>query len=223
MGDGEVPGSGGLKPGLGADVTLRRLVESGLIAVVTVTMEGITEANGAFLRLAGYGEADRAAGAVNWQAVTPPEWAAAGRAALAELRATGSCPPFRMEYQRRDGSRVPVEVGAVVLAWEPLRWAYFIRDMPAGQQVKEAARQAAELAALAAELSHAVTVAEVAQALAGWLRRAVAIPLAPCVAWCWPGCRQRRPWRRWTSSRLSSPTPSSPAAWWRSWTPGTKA
>lgn len=178
MADGERPGSGGLKPGLGADVTLRRLVESGLIAVVTVTMEGITEANGAFLRLVGYGEADLAAGAVDWQAMTPPEWASADQAALAELRATGSCTPYRKEYQRKDGSRVPVEVGAVVLAWEPLRLAYFIRDTSAEQQIEEAARQAAELAALAAELSHAVTVAEVAQALAGWLRRAVGVKLA---------------------------------------------
>jgi PAS domain S-box-containing protein len=176
--DGELPGSGGLQPGLGADFTLRCLAESGLMAVVTATMEGIAEANGAFLRLVGYSEADLAAGAVDWQAVTPPEWASADQAALAELRATGSCRPYRREYQRKDGSRVPAEVGAVVLAWEPLRWACFIRDTSAERQVEEAARQAAELAALAAELSHAVTVAEVAQALAGWLRRAVGVKLA---------------------------------------------
>src|SRR5689334_11118080 len=127
------------------------------MAVVTATMEGIAEANGAFLRLVGYSEADLAAGAVDWQAVTPPEWASADQAALAELRATGSCRPYRREYQRKDGSRVPAEVGAVVLAWEPLRWACFIRDTSAERQVEEAARQAAELAALAAELSHAGT------------------------------------------------------------------
>ena len=40
---------------------LRRLAESDLIAVVTATMEGVTEANGTFLRLVGYSEADLAA------------------------------------------------------------------------------------------------------------------------------------------------------------------
>ena len=178
MGGGELAGSGGLKPEAGPEAALRRLAESDLIAVVTATMEGITEANGAFLRLVGYSEADLAAGALDWQAMTPPEWVPVGQAALAELLATGSCTPFRKEYWRKDGSRVPVEVGAVVLGWEPLHWACFIRDASAEQQAKEAAQQAAELAALAAELSQAVTVADVAQALAGWLRRAVGAKLA---------------------------------------------
>jgi PAS domain S-box-containing protein len=175
---GEPAGSGGMRPDAGAEVTLRRLVESDPIAVVTATTEGITEANGAFLRLVGYSEADLAAGAVDGQALTPPEWAAADRVALAELQATGSCTPFRKEYWRKDDSRVPVEVGGVVLGWEPLRWAWFVRDASAERQAREAGQQAAELAALTAELSQAVTVAEVAQALAGWLRRAVGAKLA---------------------------------------------
>jgi PAS domain S-box-containing protein len=178
VGGGELAGSGGLKPEAGAEVALCRLAESDLIAVVTATMEGITEANDAFLRLVGYSEAELTAGAVDWQAMTPPEWAPADQAALAELQATGSCTRFRKEYWRKDGSRVPVEVCAVVLGWEPLRWACFIRDTSAEQQAREAAQQAAELAALAAELSQAVTVADVAQALAGWLRRAVGAKLA---------------------------------------------
>lgn len=90
MGSGELAGSGGSKAATGAEVTLRRLAESGLIAVATATMEGITEANGAFLRLVGYSEADLAAGALDWRAMTPPEWAPADQAALAELQATGS-------------------------------------------------------------------------------------------------------------------------------------
>ncbi len=163
---------------MGAEVTLRRLAESNLIAVVTATAEGITETNDAFLRLVGYSEADLAAGTVDWQAMTPPEWACADQAALAELRVTGSCTPYRKEYWHQDGRRVPVEVGAVAVAWEPLRWTCFIRDASAEQQVEEAARQAAELAVLAAELSHVVTVDGVAQALAGWLRRAVGVKLA---------------------------------------------
>jgi PAS domain S-box-containing protein len=181
VGAGERAGSDGLKPPVGAEVALRHLAESDLLAVATMTMVGITQANGAFLRMVGYTEADLAAGPLDSQAMTPPEWAPADQAALTELQATGACRPFRKEYWRKDGSRVPVEISAVVLAWEPLRWAGFIRDASAEKQAEEAAGQAAELAALAAELSHAVTVADVAQALAERLRQAVGAKLAVLV------------------------------------------
>ncbi len=52
----------GLRAADGGGGGLRRLTESDLIAVVIATMEGITEANGAFLRLVGYSEADLTAG-----------------------------------------------------------------------------------------------------------------------------------------------------------------
>lgn len=181
MGGGELAGAGGLRPPAGAEAALRHLAESDLIAVVTVTVGGITEANGAFLRMLGYSDEDLAARPLGWQAMTPPEWAPADQAALAELQATGICAPFRKEYWRKDGSRVPIEISAVMLDWEPLRWAYFIRDASAEKQAEEAARQAAELAALAAELSQAVTVADVAQALADRLRQAMGAKLVVLV------------------------------------------
>lgn len=49
------------------------------------------------------------------------------------------------------------------------------------KQAEEATQQAAELAALAAELSQAVTMADVAQALAGRLRQALGAKLAVLV------------------------------------------
>ena len=165
----------------GAGDALRRLAESGLIAVVAATRDKITEANGAFLRLVGYSQADLAAGGIDWQAMTPPEWAAADRAALAELEAAGSCVPFRKEFWHKDGSRVPVEISAVELAWEPLRWACFIRDISAEQRAEAAAQRVAELAALAAALSQAATVTEVAQALATHLRQAVDANMATII------------------------------------------
>jgi PAS domain S-box-containing protein len=181
VGSSELAGSGGVKPATGAEVTLRRLAESGLIAVATATMEGITEANGAFLRLVGYSEADLAAGPLDWRAMTPPEWAPADQAALAELQATGSCTPFRKEYWRKDGSRVPVEISAVLQSPEPLRWACFIRDVSAEQQAQAAAERGAVLASLAAALSHAATTTEVAEALGVQLRRSTGANLATII------------------------------------------
>jgi PAS domain S-box-containing protein len=164
----------------GAGDALRRLAESGLIAVVAATRDKITEANGAFLRLVGYSRADLAGG-LDWQAITPPEWAAADQVALAELEATGSCVPFRKEYWHKDGSRVPVEISAVELAREPLRWACFIRDVSAEQRAEAVAQRVAELAALTAALAQAATVAEVARALTAHLRQAVDANLATII------------------------------------------
>ncbi|HEX5297227.1 MAG TPA: PAS domain S-box protein [Streptosporangiaceae bacterium] len=128
----------------GADDAVRRMAESDLIAVVTATTDGaITDANGAFLGLTGYSPADLAAGRIDWRAMTPPEWEPSDRAALAELHDTGSCTPFRKEYWRKDGSRMPVEISAVLLSPEPLRWACFIRDVSAEQQAQAAAERAA--------------------------------------------------------------------------------
>jgi len=166
----------------GADDALRRLAESDLIAVVTATADGaITDANSAFLELTGYSRAELAAGRIDWQAMTPPEWEPSDQAALAELFKTGSCAPFRKEYWRKDGSRVPVEISAVLQSPEPLRWACFIRDVSAEQQAQAAAERGAVLASLAAALSHAATTTEVAEALGVQLRRSTGANLATII------------------------------------------
>jgi PAS domain S-box-containing protein len=163
-----------------ADVVLR-LAESGLIAVVTATREQMIWANSAFLRLVGYSEADLAAGRLDWRAMTPPEWVAADQAALTELEGTGRCRPFRKEYWHKDGHRVPVEFGAVVVSRNPLECVCLIRDALSEQQAERAAQWAAELAALAAALAPTATVTEVTQALAVSLRRAVDASLATLI------------------------------------------
>ena len=165
----------------GADA-VRHLADSGLIAVVTATADGmITSANGAFLRLTGYSQADLAAGRINWRTMTPPEWEAADQAALAELHIAGSRVPFRKEYWRKDGSRVQVEISAVLLSLEPPRWTCFIRDASAEQQAQAAADRAAELASMAAALSHAATIAEAARALGARVRRSTGANLATLI------------------------------------------
>jgi PAS domain S-box-containing protein len=164
-----------------ADAALRRLAEYGPIAVVTATREKITRANGAFLRLVGYSETDLAAGRIDWRAMTPPEWTAADQAALAELEKAGSCGPFRKEYWHKDGHRVPVETGAVLLSGDPFECVCCIRDASSEREAEQVAQRAAELAALAAALAQAARVTEVAQALAVPLRRAVSASLATLI------------------------------------------
>ena len=64
----------------------------------------------------------------------------------------GWCTPYEKEYMRRDGTRVPVVIGAATLSLEPFTWICFVLDAAERREVRERleerARQAAALAAL---------------------------------------------------------------------------
>ena len=95
------------------EAKVRRLVDSNIIGICIFDLDGrLMEANDAFLRIVGYGRDDLASGRLRWTDLTPPEWSGADERALAEMAATGTCRPFEKEYFRKDGSRVPVLVGA---------------------------------------------------------------------------------------------------------------
>ena len=95
------------------DVRLRRLFETDMLGIFFYRYDGsIEETNDAFLRMVGFTRADFAAGAVDWAALTPPEFVAQDAAKVAEVRATGQCEPFEKAYVGKDGRQVPVLVGA---------------------------------------------------------------------------------------------------------------
>jgi two-component system cell cycle sensor histidine kinase/response regulator CckA len=91
----------------------RAVVESDMLATFFWNEAGdITDANDAFLELVGYSQAELRDGKVSWANMTPPEGHDRDREALAEIARTGRCTPYEKVYIRRDGSRVPVLIGA---------------------------------------------------------------------------------------------------------------
>jgi Stage II sporulation protein E (SpoIIE) len=84
------------------------------IAMVTSTLDGIRDANDAFLRLAGCTREDLTAGRVHWRLLTAPEWTSLDDGAVAELRATASFGPHLKEYQRGDGDVAGHDLAAAV-------------------------------------------------------------------------------------------------------------
>jgi PAS domain S-box-containing protein len=131
----------------GLEAKIRRLVNANIIGIVTWNVEGrIIEANEAFLRIVGYGREDLLSGRVSWREVTPDKWRAADERALAELAATGVCEPFEKEYFRKDGSRVPVLVGAALLEGSGNEGVAFVLDL------SEQKRAEAEIKALKDQL-----------------------------------------------------------------------
>ena len=125
---------------------LRRLAGSNVIGIFIGDTAGtVIEANDAFLSMLGYGREALAQGQVRWDEVTPPEWQAGDRAALARIDEAGAAPAWEKEYLRPDGTRVPVMLGATRLEAEE-QYVAFVVDLTQVKQTKaELERRTAEL------------------------------------------------------------------------------
>jgi PAS domain S-box-containing protein len=117
---------------------VRRLIDSNVQGVMFWNMKGdITTANEAFLDIVGYTREDLEAGFIDWAAMTPMEYADLDRRALEELATKGTCTPFEKEYIRKDGTRVPVLVGAANFEDSPNEGVCFVLDITARKQAED--------------------------------------------------------------------------------------
>jgi PAS domain S-box-containing protein len=142
------------------EAKVRRLVDSNIIGVFVWDIEGrIIEANQAFLNMIGYDHDEVASGRVDWAELTPAEWRPATERAIAELKATGSNNAFEKEYLRKDGSRVPVLVGAATFRSNHDQGVAFVLDLSerkeAERRLQESGRRYNEAQA---ELAHVTRV-----------------------------------------------------------------
>ena len=89
------------------------LVDSDVIGIVIWDLDGrLLDANDAFLRMVQYDRMDLDAG-LRWFDMTPPEWQDVhALEELEELQTTGMMQAREKEFFRKDGSRVPVLIGA---------------------------------------------------------------------------------------------------------------
>jgi PAS domain S-box-containing protein len=112
------------------DAKIRRLVDANIIGILISDRDGrIVDANDAFLEMVGYGRHDLVSGQIRWLDMTPAEWMAVSQRSAAQMRATGRCEPFEKEYFRKDGSRVPVLVGAAALDGGQAESVAFVLDL----------------------------------------------------------------------------------------------
>jgi PAS domain S-box-containing protein len=91
----------------------RAAYDSDIVGIGSWSWDGrLTLPNRALLRMLGYSEEDFAQGRIRAKAITPDEYAAADARAEEEMRHFGVCAPVSKEFIRRDGTRLPVIVGA---------------------------------------------------------------------------------------------------------------
>src|SRR5277367_2080340 len=127
------------------EAKIRRLVDSNIIGISIWEAEGrILEANDAFLQMVGYDRKDLVSGRVRWTDLTPAEWRERDERALAERKSTGNVQPYEKEYFQKDGSRVPVLIGAANFDESGSQGVAFVLDLTERKRAERAATLSAE-------------------------------------------------------------------------------
>lgn len=134
---------------------IRRLVDANVIGIVIWDLDGrLIDANDAFLRMLRYEREDLQAG-LRWFDMTPPEWQEAhARYEAEELKATGMMQPREKEYFRKDGSRVPVLIGAACFEGQSNQGVAYILDLTEQKRAEEALRSSQDYLMEAQTLTH---------------------------------------------------------------------
>ncbi len=130
---------------------ITQLVDSNLIAVRITDLDGrIVEANDAYLRIVGYSREEMLSGVLTTDLMTSPEYREADERARLDLQQGGRYQLFEKEYVRKDGTRVPVMVGGILIEGPPPQTVGFVLDLSERRRA-DAERQARLLAEAANE------------------------------------------------------------------------
>ena len=162
------------------EAKIRRLVDANIVGIITYDRAWrIIDANDAFLRIVGYERDDFSSGRLGWMELTPPEWREQDLSVRAPaLQTFGSLPPYEKELFRKDGSRVPVLIGAASFDDDPSGGIAFVLDLTDRQRAEAAQKRAeADLRQAQTALAHRQRISmlgEVAASLAHEIRQPIA-------------------------------------------------
>ncbi|WP_445629722.1 PAS domain S-box protein [Nostoc sp. DSM 114167] len=127
-----------------SEMRFSRLAKSNIIGVIVTDINNgfIIEANDAFLKMIGYTREDFSANQINWREITPPEYLLLSERLVEEVKTTGICKPFEKEYIRKDGDRIPVLLGSVMLGDNQETVIAFVIDLREQQAALRERKQA---------------------------------------------------------------------------------
>jgi PAS domain S-box-containing protein len=120
-----------------AEARFRRLFDSNVQGVLFWRADGqVMDANDAYLATVGYTRDDVLSGRVNHNVMTPSEYSQLDAAARSEIEVRGYSTPYEKEYLRKDGSRVPVLVGAASFDDNPSEGMCFVLDLTERKKIE---------------------------------------------------------------------------------------
>jgi PAS domain S-box-containing protein len=154
------------------EAKIRRLVDSNIIGIFMWDFEGqILDANEAFLHMVGYDREELVAGRISWRDLTPPDWRDRDTRWVQEHKMTGTLRPIEKEYFRKDGSRIPVLIGAATFKEAGNEGVAFVLDLTERKRAEEALRE------LESNLAHMNRLSIMGE-LAGTLAHEITQPIA---------------------------------------------
>ena len=123
------------------EARIRRLIESNIIGIFFWNDDGlIEEANEAFLRIVDYSSEELQLGGVHWTDMTPAQYHTADNLAFDQLHRIGTCVPYEKEFIRKDGTQVPVLIGAAFFEGSRSHGVAFVLDLSARKMAEERIR-----------------------------------------------------------------------------------
>jgi PAS domain S-box-containing protein len=132
-----------------SEARFRHLVEFNIIGIMLADTNGkIVEANEALLNMVGYTREDLLLG-LHWDEITPPEYRHLDEQAIEQLRTSRVCQPLEKEYICKDGSRIHVLLGAMLVDGSESNCVCFVLNISdrvsAEAEIRKALEQEKEL------------------------------------------------------------------------------
>ncbi|MEH1869380.1 MAG: GAF domain-containing protein [Nostoc sp.] len=128
-----------------SEIRFRQMFDSSVVGMLFADFQGkILDANDRFLQMVGYTRDDLDAGTIDWLGMTPPEHIPADFIAMEHLMQHGAINPWEKEYYRKDGSKIPVLIGAAIIPGSDNQTICIVVDISQQQAALRERKQAEE-------------------------------------------------------------------------------
>lgn len=122
-----------------AEEKFQALFNSNVVGIIVSGLghdDPILDANDVFLNMIGYTRDELQAGKIVWRDLSLPEYDELDEQKVREVLSTGSVLPFEKKYVRKDGTQVPVLVGAARINPDSLKCVNFALDITQQKKIE---------------------------------------------------------------------------------------